>query len=151
MKKTKVKETVFKMNELNKRIFTNRRLSNLRQEDVAEKLNIKCSTYSQMEREGLVNADRLFKLAEIFNIKPCELYYGYEFCRHEIPDIVTESLHGEEQPVLREPIVTPTPIEPVFSKQEESVISILRHLPKQKRDEAINFITELYFAKKNKN
>ena len=136
------------MNELNKRIYTCRRLAELTQSEVAEKLGIKCSTYSQMERAGQISADRVFKLAEIFNVEPCYLYYGEKFCKQEQP--VTAPTISEEMPRLSAEIEKPIATKFVCTQKEERLISILRNLPKQKRDEAINFISKLHQSEKYK-
>ena len=58
------------MSTLNDRIAKYRKLANLTQTDMAEKLNIKCSTYSQMERKGIISADRLFEMARFLAFHP---------------------------------------------------------------------------------
>ena len=54
--------------EINQRVIMFRKLANLNQAQVAEKMGMKPSTYSQMERAGNISLDRLMKLAEILNV-----------------------------------------------------------------------------------
>ncbi len=61
---------------INERIKKYRNFSGLSQEEVAEKLNMKLSTYSQMEREGNVSAAKIIDLAYVFNISPIVLMHG---------------------------------------------------------------------------
>ncbi len=52
-----------------------RELKNLNQEEVAKKLNITKQAYSKIERnETKLDLDRIVDLAEIFDIKPEELF-----------------------------------------------------------------------------
>ena len=43
---------------INQRIALYRKMANLTQTEVAEKMGMKCSTYSQMERKGSISSER---------------------------------------------------------------------------------------------
>lgn len=65
--------------EINKRVLKYRKKSGMLQIDVAQALNMKLSTYSQMERLGDISAERIRKLADIFKIDVRVLLYGENF------------------------------------------------------------------------
>ena len=138
------------MSELNARIFKFRRLADFTQTDMAEKLNIKCSTYSQMERKGIISADRLFQMAKIFGVTPCHLYYGEEPCKKEKP-LIFPPVDGGTPKHLNQP----EPLKPekeifIVTKKEENLIKLLRNLSKPNYAKTINFIEEVYPEDKNK-
>ena len=64
------------MKEINKRIRHYRRIRNFSQTDIAERLGLKCSTYSQMERKGDITCERLIRLSEILRVDATTLLYG---------------------------------------------------------------------------
>ena len=61
--------------EINKRIIYYRKKCGLTQIEVAQKLGIKSTTYSQTERENNISCEMAIKLAEIFNIDVKYLLY----------------------------------------------------------------------------
>ncbi len=129
------------MNEVNQRIAKCRKRAGLRQEDMAEKLNIKPTTYSQMERNGNITAERLFAMAEIFGVTPCTLYYGKELCNKENP------LSVKEVPTLALNQSAPhTPEKKIFipSKKEESLLSLLRNFSKEDAAKIYDLAGKLY-------
>ncbi len=132
------------MNKVNERIAKCRKLSDFTQTDMAEKLNIKCSTYSQMERRGIISADRLFQMAEIFGVTPCHLYYGEEPCKKEIP--LNIQANENNSPVY---LHQPEPVKfekEIFAitKKEENLIKLIRNLSKPNYTKIIKFIEEIY-------
>ena len=66
-------------NSINQNVASCRKLVGLKQSDVAEKLNLKTSTYSQMERKGNITAEMIVRLAELFKISPLILLYGLDY------------------------------------------------------------------------
>lgn len=135
------------MKDVNRHIVHWRKVSGFNQTDIAEKLGIKTNTYSQMERTGTVSAERLFKLAEIFGIKPCQLYYGEELCKPEPLPPVPEITEGQD--VLKNPPpAIPEPEVFFVTNKEESLIKILRNLSKANKDAAIKYVEALYHQEK---
>ncbi len=63
------------LKEINKRIIYYRKKLGLTQGEVAQKLGIKPTTYSQAERENNITCEMAIKLAEIFNIDVKFLLY----------------------------------------------------------------------------
>lgn len=138
------------MNEtINQRVVKCRKLADLTQADVAEKLGMKGSTYSQMERKGIISAERLSKMAEIFDVSPNYLLTGEEISKYTIPPIVPQ---GESipQPVLMQPEpVLPQKKVFVVTKKEENLIKIIRFLSKPNYDKVIKFIDSVYHEEKH--
>ena len=131
------------MSTLNERIAECRNKSGKNQTEVAEMLGIKCSTYSQMERKGIISADRLFEMAKIFGISPCYLFNETEPCREEVKTSIvpqTENmpsiLNQPEIPMIKRDVF-------VVTKKEENLIKILRKLSKDDYNATMKFIEEM--------
>ena len=120
---------------INERVTRHRKLKGYTQARVAELMGLKCSTYSQMERNGNITAEKLLQIEQIFDLPRGELLYG-------------SSLEPKEDNVLRfaEPDETkslrPEPM--VITNNEQNYISILRNLPKKARDEVIDLLQQKY-------
>ena len=63
---------------INQRIAYYRKKAFLSQVEVAERIGMKGSSYSQMERRGKIPTERLLALAEVFGIVPEKLLYDEE-------------------------------------------------------------------------
>lgn len=131
-------------NSINKRVCSFRKLAGLTQAETAEKMNMKCSTYSQMERKGKISAESLILLAKIFGIKPEVLLFGGSV---ETPQLIVP----EEPKTTPEPITFEQPkptidLPPPFipTKNEENYIKILRMLKPEDRDEIIKLLEQKY-------
>lgn len=131
------------MKNLNERIAHCRRLANLKQHIVAEKLGIKGSTYSQMEREGNVSAERLFQLAEIFGVSPCYLFSGEEPCKKNIPLDFTPPENNFNEYILKQPEPEFKKDVFVITKKEEKLLTILRNFSKADSDKVMELISQL--------
>ena len=117
--------------EINKRVVYYRKQNHLTQSTVAERIDMKSSTYSQMEREGDISADRIVKLAEVFGIRPEWLLLGEPEEKNEDNGIAVAE---QQKSVIPEP-------EPfVLTNMEMSIIKIIRNLKKKEKEEVINFI-----------
>ncbi len=132
------------MNPLNQRLVKFRKLADLNQTDVAEKLNIKCSTFSQMERSGTVSAERFFKLAKIYGVSPCQIFYGEEPCKK---DIIPQPAVAEIPAPIE--LHQPAPVKPkeqffVVTKKEENLLKIIRNFSKPDYNRVIEFIDSIY-------
>lgn len=133
---------------INQRIALYRKLANLTQTEAAEKLGMKCSTYSQMERKGSISADKLIALADIFGVTPETLLYDPP-ARGYLNFTPNESL-GREQVRQPEPTITTDPSYFVVTHKEESIVKILRNLPRDDYEEIIGLINEKYQTSKKK-
>lgn len=127
------------MDSVNERIVKYRNIAKQTQTEVAEKLGIKCSTYSQLERKGIVSADRLFKLSEIFGVSPCMLYKGEEPCKNTDTAVLKSP-----EPVFPKPEVF------VATKKEQNIIKIIREFDKSDYNRVMELIQEIRAEKKNK-
>ena len=137
---------------INQRIALYRKLANLTQTEAAEKMGMKCSTYSQMERKGSISAERLLALADIFGVKPDVLLYDTKFqSPGQVNFLSNESATGSQ---LRQSVpfsdtnFGPSPF--IVTHKEESIIKILRNLPKSDYDEIIGMINQKYKESKNR-
>lgn len=133
---------------INQRIALYRKLANLTQTEAAEKLGMKCSTYSQMERKGSISADKLIALADIFGVTPETLLYDPP-ARRYLNFTPNESL-GREVVRQPEPAITADPSYFVVTHKEESIVKILRNLPRDDYEEIIGLINEKYQTSKKK-
>ncbi len=139
------------MSSVNERIAKYRRLSNLTQTDMAEKLNIKCSTYSQMERKGIISAERLHQMAEIFGISPCYLFNGEEPCKKEVEESRNNFLQFEASaPTFMNQPEPPRFEREIFviTKKEENLIKLIRNLSKENYNKTIKFIEDIHKKEK---
>ena len=75
------------METINQRVRKYRKDLFLSQADVAQMLDMKTSTYSQMERMGNITCETLLKLTEILKVDVLKLLYGEDMPKKEIKDI----------------------------------------------------------------
>lgn len=132
---------------INQRIARYRRLSDLTQSDVAEKLGMKSSTYSQMERKGNISAQMILRLADIFNVEPNELLYG-EKKQYVEPPIEAGTTTFSQPTEIPIPVTSPSPTITVLTNSEENIIKIIRSLSKKDKDEVMAFVHSKYRKKK---
>ena len=138
-------------NTINERIALYRKMASLTQTEVAEKMGMKYSTYSQMERKGTISAERLRALADILGVRPEVLLYGKE--EKASGELDFTAAHTEAPQTLRQPVnfndgFSPAPF--VANRKEENILKILRNLPKSDYDEVIEFINKKYKESKKK-
>ena len=139
---------------INQRIALYRKMANLTQTEPAERMGMKYSTYSQMERKGNISAERLRALSEILGVKPEILLYGQEGKQNKELNFSAEKT--EISNTLRQPSVlaentpsfAPAPFVP--NRKEENILKILRNLPKEDYDEVIALINKKYKASKTR-
>ena len=135
---------------INQRIILYRKMANLTLTEVAEKMGMKCSTYSQMERKGSINSERLLALSKILGVTPEMLLYespGGKKLDFLGTETSANSLNQNNNPFSNDSY-GPAPFIPTH--KEESIIKILRNLPKSYYDEVVNFIDLKYKESKNK-
>ena len=126
--------------EINKRVTKYRKLAHLTQKQVAELMEMRNSSYSQMERVGDISAERIVKLAEIFGINVGLLLYGEEIelpNNHNIPQtdvvILPKLPFGMNYVPLK--------------NKSKSIITIIQHLPPKQQ----KYICDLLdYLRKNK-
>ena len=120
--------------EINKRVYEARRKKGLTQKIMAKKMGLNETTYSQMEREGEIKANRLVQIAEILDVIILDLLYGNEPDTSAVPNQL-----GFAQPAfLEDQIADSQPL--ILRKQEENFIKVLRSLSKEDKNEVIAFL-----------
>ena len=138
---------------VNQRVAIYRKMANLTQTEAAERLGMKCSTYSQMERKGHISVDNLIAIAAAFGIEPSVLLRDpMELTSEQSRPVEQPAAPAKpEMPIFREPVVAPTS-RPAFviSRNEENMLTILRNLPKADLDEVRSLINEKYQNSKKK-
>ncbi len=120
------------MKEINKRIRQYRKKAGLTQNELAELISMKGSTYSQAEREGIITCELLLKVAPFLEVEPEFLLTGKTF---EPP-----------KPIIDPPPPPPPPkptFEEVLSHKERNIIKIFRYMSQEKRNILYKFINEL--------
>lgn len=122
--------------KINQRIKDAREKLGLKQYQVAQLLDMKESTYSQMERSGKINSERIVELSKILNVSTDYLLTG-ETPLDFSPLDNSNSVLKEEPFYESEPQIT-------LSQNEISIITILRNFPKNVREEVIDFIEQKY-------
>ena len=135
------------MNEtINQRIFHYRKLSGLTQEDVANKMNMKPSTYSQMERKGKINTDVLIKIADILDVPSAVLLNGDRNMHYNLPieTVNDQSLNKLNQPPVSFFSAPSEKEEYIPSKRELAAIKTVHYLPKKAQEEIYLYIEQKY-------
>ena len=126
--------------EINKRVRKYRKLAHLTQSQVADLIGMKSSSYSQMERVGDISAERIIKLAEIFEINVGLLLYGEEIEVANAPDI------SQNDVVVLPKLPFGTEYVPLKNK-DKSIITVIQYLPQKHQ----KYICELLdYLRKNK-
>ncbi len=112
---------------INERIAKYRKQAGLSQEKAAERMDMKYRTYSQMEREGKITADRLIQLAEIFGIRVEMLLY----------DLEPDGTLNQPPPDIKTVTYVPT-------NRELSAMKAVHNLPKDIREKVFAYIEVIY-------
>ena len=116
---------------INERIRYFRRKLKYTQADVAKMLDMKISTYSQMERKGNITCETLIKLTHILKTDALTLLYGENY---------EEESNVNPQEITAEPIdlsgVQPLVADDVY---EKAAVIAMRRFPHEKKQELYNF------------
>ena len=123
-------------NSINKRVRLYRKRAGLTQNELAERLSMKGSTYSQMEREGNIPANRLLQIADVLGIEPYLLFEGE---RVVVPEAEVPVIKISEPELI---ITEPDPFD-ILSHKERNLIKIFRNLPQEKKNELYKIIQEI--------
>ncbi len=140
-------------NDINERIKKYRKEKKLTQGELAAKLDIKTSTYSQMEREGNITVDMALKIAEALCVEPNLIIYGENggelefstvkpqtFILHTSGEVVKTLYGSDPQP---EPQAAETDLPFVLTNTEKDVIKTYHYLSKPQQKEIRVFIDEV--------
>ena len=127
--------------DINQRVAICRKLAGLTQSQTAEKLGMKSSTYSQMERKGNISPECLIELAKIFGADPDYLIYGKEknqeldFSSPKNTVQLKQDSFSDKNNLYEGLILT---------KSEENIIKLFRHLSKEAKSDIIEYINKVY-------
>ncbi len=124
-----------KQETINARVARYRNEKKLTQQQVADKMGLKCSTYSQMERNGNITAEKLLLLEEVLDTPLGTLLYGQE---------VEFKAKKTILPLGAPTIEPPKPDELFLTNNEKNYIKILRNIPKEARNEVIALLQQKY-------
>ena len=120
---------------INERVAFYRKLRGMRQEDLAHKIKMKSSTYSQMERSGEISASRLLKIAEALDISPdCLFGTGSIFEQPKKENIV----------VAKQTSTLPEAYQNTYFSEEEQVVDIIHNLKQKNKKRVFDFVREIY-------
>lgn len=134
---------------INERIARFRKLSNLTQAETAEKLGVKCSTYSQMERKGKISTDTLMRLADVLGVSPFILLYGDDHKEEHTVGSLPYRL--DETPQSRLVLHQGTEFynnlydnksDFVPTRKEENIMKIIHFLPKKQKKKFMSLFTK---------
>lgn len=132
---------------INQRIKRYRNKLDYNQQDVAEKMGMKLSTYSQMERGGKVSCERITKLAEILNVDVLTLLYGEnESKTNNIKPIEPKPEPQPEKPTLppRKPILPPKITPDDLTAREADLVIMFRNINKPNQTLVYEFVYNFF-------
>ena len=127
------KKTVSETESINRRIFYYRKLANLTQNETADLLGMKHSTYSQMERKGNISVEMLLRLARIFHVRP-EVFFSDQ-----------QELH---QPVTR--LESDFGINFIPTHNDIQVMTMFHNMLANERKRVMEFMDLIYHEKKER-
>ena len=122
---------------VNQRIAAFRKKLHYSQGAVAEMIGMKGSTYSQMERRGTVSAERLLKLARVFDIPPEMLLYDEEEYKKLYEENEKKSITLSQEPFYKKSGFVE---EFIPTNSEISLIKVFRTLNAKDKAEVREFI-----------
>jgi transcriptional regulator with XRE-family HTH domain len=125
---------------VNMRIKKARKEKHYSQKQLGEILNIKCSTYSQKERNGSFSVDMALKIAEILQADPYYIIFGETedklFDNSEIsPEVSTAN-----EPKTFIELIRTREEELILTHNEKNLIRNLRLLKEKDRSDVIKYI-----------
>ena len=135
---------------INKRVAFYRRMKNLRQEDMADKLGMVHSTYSRMEREGNITADTLIKIASALEISPDLLFYGEDAEEKKNTNetkepVIAYDIQSNERMYFARQFRTTYPVyEAIYSSEEEQAFKLIHNLKEKNKRKVFEFINKIY-------
>ncbi len=135
---------------INERIRKYRTQKKLNQTQLGERLGIKCSTYSQMERRGNISVEMALKIAEVLEVDPNLIIYdepdrnGLYFTPVK-PQILVAN---DTAPFIENygkaaALTVENDKNDSLSGTEKSIVEIYRKLPKAKQKEFREYIDSL--------
>ena len=130
---------------LNKRIARLRKAKGLKQADMAERLGLKESTYSQMERQGNITAQKLLDIAAILGVDVNVLLYGEDYLEPS-KNNGGSTINFEQKAVVLE--FSDDPPKPVT--KFDVAVEAFRNLKKDQQDEVYVLIQKFVDENRSK-
>ena len=132
---------------VNQRVARYRKLRDLNQAELAEKIGMKASTYSQMERSGNISAQRLLDIALVLKVDVGFLLYGD-------PEWIDETITLKRPPVVdpypRRPEPDISDVDIILTNKDERIIKMYHDFDKEERAEFDRFLNDLYQKSRDK-
>lgn len=131
--------------EINKKVKELRKKRGYIQQQIAEILGMKTSTYSQMERSGKIPVQIILKLADVFNVEAIEIMVP------ENSGLMIDPSNKPFAKLAQDAVKSEDFFEEklVLTNREENAIIMLRNLSAEDREKIYNDI-KLYHDKKFK-
>ena len=124
---------------INQRIKNFRRRLNYTQEQIALKMGMKPSTYSQMERCGKISSERITKLAQILETDAVTLLYGE---KQNITNFVEPI-----EPKVEKPLVIPTLTSNDLTAREAALVKMFKNISEPNKTLIYEFVFKLFQIK----
>lgn len=140
---------------INERIFIYRKKAGLTQEQAAERIGMKHSTYAKMELRGRIDSEKLVKIAELLGVSTYTLLYGEEPNKAtEVPYVFPPetTIKPDEGCTFNQPPPKITVDEYIPTARELAAMKTIHSLPKNIREKIYNFIGRInqYYQKNKK-
>ena len=124
---------------INQRIKNFRRRLNYTQEQIALKMGMKPSTYSQMERCGKISSERITKLAQILETDAVTLLYGE---KQNITNFVEPI-----EPKVEKPLVIPNLTSNDLTAREAALVKMFKNISEPNKTLIYEFVFKLFQIK----
>lgn len=138
---------------INRRLAHYRKLKGFTQEELAELLDMKPSTYSQMERMGNIDCERLVRISEIIKVDILDLLYGEEKANEIRKNYVKMAILCGELPDITgapKPKPNPEPPEPSLTVRDQNHISVIHNLYPEDKTRVYEFAYDLFKNKRQR-
>ena len=138
---------------INQRIKLSRKRTGLTLKEMAEKLNIKPSTYASMEKNGKTfKTEVILKIAEILNVSSNYLITGEKDDGANENYSASKADNSSGTVVMRQTPVIPKvdPVELILSAKQRKLFTMMQTFSKEDNDRIYKLADELYRGKKEK-
>lgn len=140
---------MLKLETINQRIRFYRSICGYNQSEMAEKLGMKCSTYSQRERNGTISVEFAQQIAEVLHINIDVLIHGEKYVERKKRELLLQS--HKTEPEKTADTFNPPEIEMNdLNNREQNIIKTLRLLKTEEIIRIHGIINDSYKNKKNR-
>ena len=128
---------------INRRIAGYRKLAGFTQEQVAEKLGMKRNTYARIEHHGNPSPEMIDNLSKLFNV-PVQKFFSEEMADFSGISEAPVTKRMNDVYLLDTTDILPLKIDEAY------LLRVLRSLPQEYTNAAIDFINDIYKNRNNK-